>query len=336
MTELRAADVALTSLPSGRRSIRWSFLQLGISAVATLLVASIVTFAATTFNGNDPARAALGRTITQEELDLFRKQQGLDQPAAKRYWIWMKHAAAGDWGFSLNTRQPTTDLVVPRAGRSAILAVIALLLALPVAFLVGAIAARKPGGLIDNILSTGTLFIIGLPEFVVGLLLLYLLAVWLNLLPPDSTGIAFGSLSRKVEAYVLPSLTLAILLTPYMARMIRVSVREVLATPYIQAALLRGVTGGRLFFRHVLPNAVGPVVNVIALSLAEVLVGVVIVENVFGFPGLGQLTVLAVSTSDIAVIQICALLAAASFVVLNFTADSVLILLNPRLRRRQS
>lgn len=339
MTDIREAALEpLEAAPAqaGRRRRGRTAVRVVVSGLVTLLVVSALTFFVTNYAGADPAKAAVGRLATPEQVELFRGQQGLDEPVGARYWTWLKNFVTGDWGISLQTREPVTDIVLPRLGRSVLLAVVALLVALPIAFAIGALAARRPGGKLDNVLSTATLFVIGLPEFVVGLLLLYLFAVWLDVLPPDSTGVTFGSFGDKVEAYLLPALTLAILLTPYIARMVRASVREVLGTPYVQTAVLRGVPGFRLFARHVMPNAVGPVVNVIALSLAEVLTGIVVVENVFGFPGLGQLTVTSLGTSDIAVIQACVVIAATGFILLNFAADALVVLLNPRLRRAQT
>lgn len=302
-------------------------------ALLTLFLVSLVTFLATSLTGVDAARAALGRLVTPEQVEIFRQQQGLGEPLVTRYLVWLGHALQGDWGISLQAKTPVTELVLDRAGRSVILAVCALIIAVPIAFLLGALAAIKPGGKLDQAVSNGTLLIIGLPEFVVGLGLLYLFAVWLRWLPPNSTAVGTGALAAQLRAYVLPMLTLVLLLVPYILRMVRSAFREVIATPYIQAAIARGVPTPRLLAVHVLPNTLGPVINVIALSLAEVLAGVVVVETVFGFPGLGQLTVFAVSSIDYPVIQACVMVAAVGFVVVNLTADALVVLTNPRLRR---
>ena len=271
--------------------------------------------------------------MTEEQVEAFRQQQGLGEPLVKRYFIWLGNALQGDWGISLQSKVPVRDLVLDRALRSLVLAVSALVLAVPIAFLLGALAAIRPGGKLDSTVSAGTLLIIGLPEFVVGLGLLYLFAVWLRVLPPNSTAAGSSDLAAQVKAYALPLLTLVLLLIPYILRMVRSAFREVMATPYVQAAIARGVPTRRLLLRHVLPNTLGPVINVVALSLAEVLAGVVVVETVFGFPGLGQLTVFAVSTVDYAVIQACVLISATGFVLINLAADALVVLTNPRLRR---
>ena len=271
-----------------------SILRAAAWALATLLLVTIVTFLAASLTGTDAARAALGRLVTEEQVEAFRQQQGLGEPLVARYFIWLGNALQGDWGISLQSKIPVKDLVLDRALRSLILAISALAIAVPIAFLLGALAAIKPGGKLDSTISAGTLLIIGLPEFVVGLGLLYLFAVWLRVLPPNSTAAGSGDLAAQLRAYALPMLTLVLLLVPYIMRMVRSAFREVMATPYVQAAIARGVPTRRLLVRHVLPNTLGPVINVIALSLAEVLAGVVVVETVFGFPGLGQLTVFAV------------------------------------------
>jgi peptide/nickel transport system permease protein len=302
-------------------------------ALLTLFLVSLVTFLATSLTGADAARAALGRLVTPEQVEIFRQQQGLGEPLVTRYLVWLGHALQGDWGISLQAKTPVTELVLDRAARSVVLAVCALIIAVPIAFLLGALAAIRPGGKLDQAVSNGTLLIIGLPEFVVGLGLLYLFAVWLRWLPPNSTAVGTGELPAQLRAYVLPMLTLVLLLVPYILRMVRSAFREVIATHYIQAAIARGVPTPRLLALHVLPNTLGPVINVIALSLAEVLAGVVVVETVFGFPGLGQLTVFAVSSVDYPVIQACVMVAAVGFVAINMTADALVVLTNPRLRR---
>lgn len=302
-------------------------------ALLTLLLVSLVTFMATSLSGTDAARAALGRLVTEEQIELFRQQQGLGEPIVKRYFIWLGHALQGNWGISLQSKTPVADLVLPRAARSLLLALTALALAVPIAFCLGALAALRPGGKLDTAISNATLLIIGLPEFVIGLGLLYFFAVWLKLLPPNSTAASGADLTIRLKAYMLPMLTLTLLLIPYILRMVRSAFREVMAAPYVQAAVARGVSTPRLLMRHVLPNTLGPVVNVVALSLAEVLAGVVVVETVFGFPGLGQLTVFSVASVDYAVIQACVLISAVGFILINLAADALVILTNPRLRR---
>lgn len=161
------------------------------------------------------------------------------------------------------------SLVAERVARSVLLASTPLLIAVPIAFLLGSLAAIRPGGRLDKVVSTTALLVIGLHEFVVGLGLMYFFAVWLRILPPNSTGVTSADLAVRLKAFVLPTLTLTLLLVPYILRMLRSSFRGMIATPYVQAAIARGMPTSRLLPRHVLPNTLGPVINVIALSLAR-------------------------------------------------------------------
>ncbi|HEY3128135.1 MAG TPA: ABC transporter permease [Acidobacteriota bacterium] len=320
--------------PGYRRSFLRFIAQRAALGIATLWVVSLVTFITTNLAGIDLAEAALGVRVTPEQLTIFRKQQGADQTPVKRYWVWLKNVSTGDWGLSLVGRgQRVSDLVKPRIGRTFVLALFALTLALPLALFFGILGARNANGLADTILSAIILVVSTLPEFVVALAVLYLLGVWVGILPPNSNAVSYGTAKEQVEAYVLPALSLALVLVPYSSRMIRASAREVLASPYIRSALLRGVSESRLLARHVIPNILGPIANVVALSLAEILVGDVVIENVFGFPGLGQLAVSAVNTQDLAVVQATVIISASSFILLNVAADAAVVLLNPRLRR---
>ncbi len=307
-----------------------------IAAAATLLLISLLTFFATNVVPNDPARIALGRTATPEQLAAYRTQQGLDEPVLARYVEWIGDFVTGDWGESTLNQRPVRSEVLPRVARSITIAVIAMLIAVPLAFWLGTWLGRRTGTATDVGASLGLLLLNSLPEFVIGLTLLSLLAVWLGVLPVESSGALFGTGSTKIEAYVLPILTLVAVVTPYMARMMRVQVREALGQGYVRSALLRGVPVRRLMWRHVVPNASIPVVNVVALNMAELLGGIVVVEVVFAFPGVGQLLVDSVNGKDVPTVQAIALISAVGFVVINATADSVILALNPRLRARAS
>ena len=307
-----------------------------LAGVATLLLISLLTFFATNVVPNDPARIALGRTATPEQLAAYRTQQGLDEPVVRRYFEWIGDFVTGDWGESTLNQRPVRSEVVPRVTRSITIAVIAMLIAVPLAFWLGTWLGRRTGTATDVGASLGLLLLNSLPEFVIGLALLSLLAVWLGILPVESSGALFGTGSTQIEAYVLPILTLVAVVTPYMARMMRVQVREALGQGYVRSALLRGVPVRRLMWRHVVPNASIPVVNVVGLNMAELLGGIVVVEVVFAFPGVGQLLVDSVNGKDVPTVQAIALISAVGFVVINATADAVILALNPRLRARAS
>jgi peptide/nickel transport system permease protein len=303
-----------------------------VLAVLTLVIISAITFFATNVIPGDPARIALGKGATTEQLRAYDRQQGLDQPVATRYVHWVANAVRGRWGTSVLSQQTVTSLVVPRILRTVLLGFFAMLVAVPVAFILGVYSAQRSGRPVDGAISFSALFINSLPEFVVAITLLVVLGVELGVLPIESSGVAFGSTADAVKGYVLPVLTLATVLTPYMTRMIRANVRDVAGRPFIRSAVLRGLSRRRVVWRHVVPNASLPVVNVVALSMAELIGGVVVIETVFGFPGIGQLLVDSVGSRDIPTVQVIALIIGAGVVGLNFVADGIVLLLNPQLR----
>jgi peptide/nickel transport system permease protein len=230
------------------------------------------------------------------------------------------------------SQQTVSSLVVPRIIRSVLLGFFAMLLAVPLAFLLGVYSARRSGRPVDGVISFTALFINSLPEFVVAVALLVTLGVVLKVLPLESSGAAFSTGWARVEAYILPVLTLAIVLTPYMTRMVRANVRDVAGKPFIRSAVLRGLSSRRAVWRHVVPNSSLPVINVVALSMAELIGGVVVIETVFGFPGIGQLLIDSVGSRDIPTVQAIALIIGIGVVALNFLADGLVLSLNPRLR----
>jgi peptide/nickel transport system permease protein len=304
-------------------------------AVLTLFLISVVTFLATNVVPSDPARSALGKFATPAQVEAYREEQGLNRPVLTRYAEWLSGFVTGDWGTSVYSRQPVADQVVPRIARSVILAGAAMLIAVPIAFLLGVYTGQRSGRPADVGISFGALFVNSMPEFVVGLVLLVLFAVEAGVLPIESSAASLGSGAERVEAYILPVLTLAIVLTPYILRMVRVNVRDMLDRAFVRAAVLRGFSRRRVVWQHVVPNASLPVVSVVALSLAELIGGVVIIETVFGFPGIGNLLVDSVSSKDIPTVQAIALVVGTGYVVLNFAADAVILALNPRLRTTQ-
>jgi peptide/nickel transport system permease protein len=302
-------------------------------AVITLLVISAITFFATNAIPTDPARIALGKNATPAQLVAYDKQQGLDRPVVERYFSWVGGVLRGDWGTSVLSQESVSSLVLPRIARSAILALLGMLLAVPLAYVLGVYSAQRSGRLSDRVVSISALFVNSLPEFVVAILLLVVLGVLLRILPVESSGAAFDTGFDLIKAYILPVLALAVVLTPYMTRMVRANVRDVAGRPFVRSAVLRGVPRRRVIWRHVVPSASLPVVNVVALSTAELIGGVVIIENVFGFPGVGQLLVTSVGSRDIPTVQVIALIIGIGVVVVNFLADVAVLALNPRLRR---
>jgi peptide/nickel transport system permease protein len=303
--------------------------------VGTLFVLSLVTFLATNAIPGNPAIAAIGHFATPQQIHAFRIQEGLNRPLVVRYVFWLSEFVRGDWGTSIISQQAVRSLVLPRFARTVILALASFFLALPIALSLGVYAGRRAQRPIDRGLSMALLALSALPEFVIGVLLLFVLAVWLRVLPVDSSALAFGGigLGATVQAYLLPTITLTLVLIPYIARLMRANVREVMREPHIQAAVLQGIRGLRLSARRVAPNAARPVVNVLALNLSELVAGVVVVETVFGFPGAGQLLVNSVESQDVPTVQALVMLIGAMLVIFNLLADLALLVLNPRLRK---
>jgi peptide/nickel transport system permease protein len=325
------------STPRGRarRGGRLLATRLAIAA-GTLLLISVITFAATNAVPSDPARVALGKTASPEQLAEYREQEGLDEPVVGRYFDWLGRYVTGDWGHSVLAGQTDVrDEVVPRLFRTLLLGVIAVALSVAVAFALGVATGRRSGRAGDLLTSIVTLVFNSLPEFVTGLLVLVVFAVQLEWLPIESaSGIFYGSGADAIKSYVLPVLTLVLVLSPYMTRMVRTNVREVLQQPMVRSAILRGLPTRTVVWRHVVPNAAIPVVSVIALTLADIIAGIVVVETVFAFPGIGQLFVSSVLGKDVPVVQAVALVVGLGFVTINLLADALLVAIDPRLRTR--
>jgi peptide/nickel transport system permease protein len=305
------------------------------SALATLLVISIVTFGATNIRTpTDIAHEKLGKEITPAQITAFAQKYGLDKPVYERYGIWLWHFAQGDWGTSFVTDQPVLPSVVPRFERTLILSLVSLALALPISILLGVYQARRVGSAVDLALLTGSVLVAALPEFVVGIGLLMLFAVTLGWLPIDSaTALTFASsLGAQAKAYVLPALTLTLAMVPYIVRIARASVREALAAPYVQAAVLRGLPRRTIVWDHALRNAGVPLVNAIAINIVYLLSGVIVVETVFAFPGIGQELVQAISTTDMFSVQAIAFVMGGLFIAISLVADVLVAYLNPRLK----
>jgi peptide/nickel transport system permease protein len=305
--------------------------RLGLGLV-TLWVMSLLVFGATEILPGDVATAILGQEATEESRAALRKRLGLERPVTERYASWLAGMARGDLGLSLATETPVSRIVGLRITNTLILAAVTAALAVPVSVGLGLLAAAYPGSVFDRSLTVGSLMVISLPEFVVGLLLVLLLAVHWRLLPTITPTPDFTSLAGVVRALTLPALTLAAAVQAHMIRMTRAAVLDVLRRPYIEMALLKGASKGRLVLRHALPNALAPIVNVVALNLGYLVSGVVIVEVVFTYPGLGRLMVDSVATRDMPVVQVAGMIFCTAYILLTLAADVVAVLTNPRLR----
>jgi peptide/nickel transport system permease protein len=301
--------------------------------LVTLLLVSVVVFAATQYLPGDAALAVLGRSATPERLLALREQLHLDEPALVQYWRWVSGLLAGDPGLSLANQKPILPQITPRVANSLTLLIITAFVAVPLAIVAGLIAAFRKDSSVDNAMTVTALGLAAAPEFVIaiGLIALFSTVVF-HWLPPVSMVPPGSSILARPKILVLPVLTLTILVFPYIFRMIRASMIEVLESDYIEMARLKGLSRWRLAFVHALPNALGPALQVIALTFAYLAGGVVIVEYIFGFPGIGQGLINAVSTRDIPTIQLTVLLLAAFYVTVNLIADVITVLITPKLR----
>jgi peptide/nickel transport system permease protein len=303
--------------------------------VLTLFLVSVVVFVATQILPGDAARAVLGRTATPQRLAALRAQLHLDRPAVTQYRIWLTGVISGNLGISLANARPVWELVSARIANSFVLLMLAGLIGVPLSVLLGASAAIRRDGPFDLILSTIALALAALPEFVVAIALIVLFAtVVFQWLPPVSLVPPGTSVFADPKILVLPTLTLVIAIFPYIFRMMRASMVEALESEYVEMARLKGIGRVALIFRHALPNAIAPTVQVIALTFAYLAGGVVVVEYVFGYPGIGQGLVNAVTDRDIPVVQFVVLLLAAFYVVMNIIADVISVLVTPKLRTK--
>jgi peptide/nickel transport system permease protein len=303
-----------------------------VLGLASLWVISVLVFAITELLPGDTAIAILGQEATPEMRLALEEKLGLDKPAHERYFRWLSATLRGDFGFSFATQAPIADIVETRMANSLRLAVLAALLAVPLSLALGLLCAAFPGNLFDRSINVLSLLVVSLPEFVVGLLLVLLLAVKLKLLPAVAANLDASSTSALLRGLTLPVLTLLAAVQAQMIRMARAAVLDVMQRPYIEMARLKGASTSRIILRHALPNALGPIINVVALNLGYLVSGVVVVEVVFSYPGLGMLMVQSVSTRDMPVIQVTALIFCTTYVLLTLATDVIALLANPRLR----
>ena len=301
----------------------------------TLLAVSVLIFICTQILPGDVASAVLGQQATPESLKVFRAELGLDKPAYLRYLQWLTGVLHGDFGKSLTNGRVIIDELAPRFINTLFLASYAAVIAVPLAVGLGILSAIREGRLTDRLANILTLIAISVPEFFVAYILIIVFAIKLAWFPSLATVDSDMGLGTRIYVAFLPALTLTLVVMAHMLRMTRNSVLSIMSTPYIEMAFLKGLTRSRVVGWHALPNALGPIVSVVALNLAYLVVGVVVVENVFVYPGVGQYMVDAVAKRDVPVIQACGLVFAAVFVTLNTVADILAMLANPRLRRRR-
>jgi peptide/nickel transport system permease protein len=331
IVSVRPRSLSLThSLP-----ILKFFVKRVLLGLLTLLVISLLIFLVTQVLPSDPARVILGRDANPAAVAALNTEFGLDESLPAQYWNWLTGIVTGDFGTSFTTRLPIWGYIAPRIGASLFLLLCAGLLSIPLSIAIGTFAGLKRDGAFDNSSSIILLFLAAMPEFVVGTLLVIVLSTFVFKLLPATTYIPPDAGPwADPKGLVLPVLTLAFAVTPYVARVMRASIIEVLESDYIEMARLKGMPEKTVVWRHALPNAVGPVFQVIALNLAYLAGGVIITERLFNFPGIGLALVEAVRARDLPVVQFLALVIAAVYVITNMVADIGTVLVTPRLRTR--
>jgi peptide/nickel transport system permease protein len=307
--------------------------------MVTLLIVSAIIFSSVSMLPGDFGQAVLGQAATEDTVAAFRRELGLDQPVVVRYFHWLGSMLQGDLGTSFSGRassgvdrsRDVVDLVAPRLWNTLFLAGVTALIAVPLALFLGLTAALYRNSVYDRVVNATTLTTIATPEFFVAyILILFLASLWPvfpSLANVDST----TELGQRLYRVALPAMTLTLVIVAHMMRMTRAAIINLLASPYIQMARLKGASQSEIILKHALPNAWAPIATVIAFNLAYLVVGVVVVEVVFVYPGIGQLMVDAVTTRDIPVVQACALIFAATYILLNLIADIIGIVTNPRL-----
>jgi peptide/nickel transport system permease protein len=301
--------------------------------VLTLLLVAVLVFVATQTLPGDTAQALLGKSATPERLQALREELGLNRSAVEQFSSWFADIARGNLGDSLVADEPVTGLISQRVVNSAALVLLAALISIPLSILIGSLSGLFRDRTFDSVTSLGTLALAALPEFVIGILLLMLFATTVfHWFPGVSLVDPNVPLTSQLNVLILPALTMVLAVGPYIIRILRASMIEVLESEYVQMARLKGMPEGIVLRRHALPNAVIPAIQVIALNLAWLAGGVVVVEYLFNYPGIGLGLVDAINNRDVPVIQAIVLLIAALYVGFNLLADILTILVSPRLR----
>ena len=297
-----------------------------------LFFISLIVFAVTEILPGDAAQMILGQKATPETLAALRTRLGLDQPAPARYLAWIGGVLRGDWGESLIMNLPVGPLLVQRLGNTAVLALLAWFFSAGLGIGLGIIAGLNHNRWPDRLISLFVLFFVSFPPFVIAVFLIIVFSLWLRWLPASSMIEADANLFTALRFLILPTLTLTLGSLAEVARLVRASLIEVLASDYIRTARSKGLPGQRIVLRHALRNALLPAVSVLALNIGYLMSGAVLVESIFAYPGLGRLLLQAINQRDLPLLQGVTLIAAAIYALANLGADLVYFWLNPRIR----
>ena len=303
-----------------------------LQSVLTMFLVSLFIFFSVELLPGDFAEEILGKFGTPETIRALRLELGLDQAAIPRYLNWVRSFFSGDLGNSFSGQVPISDLIAIRLRNTIFLAAYAAVIAIPAALTLGAVAALYRNTILDRLTNVFAISAISVPEFLVAYVLILFLSVELKVLPSLSmigdTQIGFGELLRRTA---LPALTLTLISMSHVMRMTRAAIIGILSSPCIEMAALKGISKSRIIFWHALPNAFAPIINVVTINLAAMVLGVVVVEIVFVYPGLGGLLVDSVKTRDLPVVQVTCMIFGGIYIFLNLVADVLSIITNPRL-----
>ena len=319
---------------------RYVLRRLGFLSL-TLLITSVIVFAITQWLPGDVCRIILGREAGESALEACRQDLGLDKPLALRYLGWLGNFLRGDWGQSYSTRTAILPVVAQRLRNSGMLALVTLMISVPLAVSLGVLAGLNENKLVDSLISVFSLSVVGLPEFVTGLALIQVFSFELRArglpwLPANSSIRLESTFGEALPMLVLPALTATLVLLAYIARLTRAGVVEELKNPYVRTADLKGLPRSTVIFKHVLRNALLPTITVIAISIGWLVSGLVVVENVFNYPGLGRLLVFAIDRRDLPLLQAITMITVVAYALANLAADLLYATLNPQIRYEES
>lgn len=301
--------------------------------IVTLLITSVIIFALTQLLPGDVAKLILGRDASEQAIARFEADFGLDEPVVNQYFNWLAGFVTGDWGRSYSAGNPQVrPLVVDRLGNSLILAGFTLLISIPISILLGVVAALRENTWVDSAISVSSLSVVGLPEFVTGILLINIFALELGWFNSTSLIADDYTVAEWLRTLTLPAITASFVLVGYVARMTRAGMIDELKKPYVRTATLKGLPSRQIIVRHVLRNALLPTITVIAISVGWLIGGIVVIENVFSYPGMGSLLVASVEQKNIPLVQAIVMIIVFFFAISNLLADLLYAFLNPRIR----
>ena len=310
---------------------RYIFRRLGF-LLLTVIFTSLIIFFITQLLPGDVARVILGREAGEPALEALREELGLNDPLPLQYGRWLVNFFRGDWGQSFSTRSEIFTVVTGRLRNSLMLAGVIFSISIPLALGLGVLAGLNEGKPLDDLISVGSLAVVGLPEFVTGLVLIQIFAFGLKWFPANSSIRAGSGFFESLPMLILPALTATLVLLAYITRLTRAGVIEELKKPYVRTADLKGLPRSAVIVKHVLRNALAPSVTVIAISFGWMISGLIVIENVFNYPGLGRLIVFAIERRDLPLLQAVTMLTVVAFSVANLIADLLYAFLTPRIR----